>query len=320
MDEKVSIIIPVYNAEATIEKCLYSVLNGRYKNIEVIIVNDCSTDNSNNICSSLRDLDDRVVLINNSHNMGVSKTRNVGLEQVTGKYIMFLDSDDWVESEYVDMHVTAISKYDVSMAVSGYVNEDLCGTGVTERFGFGKEEVDIPLSFSNEALDIFHNRLLQQLWNKIFIAEIIHNNHLFFDESISIGEDFRFILSYVRSAKNKTLVKLYGYPYHYMRVNKNSLMNSVGKERIEEQLVNLRLLYESVGMSEGEICTKIDAERKVYEDSYAYLIMHNTGMKMKDKRKYILKISPNKGKSLFWNNYCLLLKERLRRISSAFVK
>ena len=313
MDEKVSIIIPVFNAEETVEKCLNSLLKGSYRNIEVIIVNDCSTDSSRRICSTICESDPRVVVIDNEHNFGVSKTRNIGLEKATGKYIMFLDSDDWVENNYVEVHVTAIRKYDVSMVVSGYVNEDLCDTGITEYFGFKKEESEIPVVFSNVATEIYHQRLLQQLWNKIFIAEIIKKNHLVFDETISIGEDFRFILSYVQTLNDKTIVKLHGYPYHYMRINKNSLMNSVGKESVEEQLNNLKKLYELVGISEDEINQKISNERQAYEASYAYLIMHNAGMSLKDKRKYIQAINPSTGNKLFWSNYFLFVKERISR-------
>lgn len=313
MDEKVSIIIPVFNAEETVEKCLSSLLQGSYRNIEVIIVNDCSTDNSRRICSTVCESDSRVVVIDNKHNFGVSKTRNIGLEKATGKYIMFLDSDDWVENNYVEVHITAIREYDVSMVVSGYVNEDLCGTGITEHFGFKKEESEIPVAFSDVAIEIYHQRLLQQLWNKIFIAEIIKKNYLVFDETISIGEDFRFILSYVQNAKDRNLVKLNGYPYHYMRINKHSLMNSVGKESVEEQLYNLRKLYELIGISDDEINRKISDERQAYEASYAYLIMHNTGMSLKKKRKYIQAINSDKGNKLFWNNYSLFLKEWISR-------
>ena len=99
-----------------------------------------------------------------------------------------------------------------------------------------------------------------------------------------------------------------------MRINKNSLMNSVGKESVEEQLNNLKKLYELVGISEDEINQKISNERQAYEASYAYLIMHNTGMSLKEKRKYIFRINPTNGRRLFWSNYVLYLKENFKRI------
>lgn len=312
--KKVSIIIPVYNAETTIEKCIVSLLNGTYKNIEVIVIDDCSTDDSLSVCYRISERDYRVHVLANKKNSGVSRTRNNGLEKANGDYIMFVDSDDWVEPGFVETHVAAMKKQNVMFAVSGYFNEDICGTGVTETFGFSEEEASRIVAFSDVALDIYKNRLLQQLWNKIFDANVIRDNNICFDESISIGEDFRFILNYVQNSSNRTIVKILDCPYHYMRINKNSLMNTVGREKVDEQLYNLELLYRLIGMDEDEIQIKISKDRETQVKSYAYLIMHNAGMNMRDKKRFILNLDTNIGVELYKESRRVYVIEKILRL------
>lgn len=96
MEKKlISIIVPVYNAEKYLQKCLDSILEQTYQNLEIIIVNDGSTDNSGQICQEYEKKDSRIIYIE-KENGGVSDTRNTGLDRMTGSYVTFVDSDDWV--------------------------------------------------------------------------------------------------------------------------------------------------------------------------------------------------------------------------------
>ena len=99
-DILVSIIVPVYNVENTLARCLYSILNQSYANIEVIIVDDCSSDRSEEIYDSIQKKDNRVSIIKNSFNMGISNTRNIGINHASGNYIVFVDSDDFIEKTW----------------------------------------------------------------------------------------------------------------------------------------------------------------------------------------------------------------------------
>lgn len=99
--EKVSVIIPIYNAEKYIKQCIESLTNQTYKNIEIILINDGSTDNSKKICDEYRNKDNRVIVID-KENEGVSKTRNKGIELATGEYITFLDADDSINFNYIE--------------------------------------------------------------------------------------------------------------------------------------------------------------------------------------------------------------------------
>lgn len=115
---KVSIIIPVYNVEAYLRKCLDSVVGQTYENLEIIIVDDGATDNSYSICREYADRDSRIVLIH-QENGGLSAARNKGLSVATGDYVLFLDSDDWVDIHMVEKLVFLASEHDADAVASG---------------------------------------------------------------------------------------------------------------------------------------------------------------------------------------------------------
>lgn len=128
--------------------------------------------------------------------------------------------------------------------------------------------------------DIYDKTLLQQLWNKEFRSDLIKEKGFHFDESISIGEDLRFILDYIRLGDVREVTFINKVMYHYMRDQAGSLMYRVGYESIEEPLKNMAALYRLMDMEETEIETQINAQRSRQIDIYAYLIMHNMGMPM----------------------------------------
>lgn len=101
MEEKISVIVPVYNVEKYLERCVESIFKQTYKNIEIILVDDGSTDNSGKICDKFLKKDERVKVIH-KENGGLSDARNAGLEILSGKYIMFVDSDDWISPAMVE--------------------------------------------------------------------------------------------------------------------------------------------------------------------------------------------------------------------------
>ena len=116
MTEKITVIVPVYNVEHYLEKCLDSLINQTYKNLEIIVINDGSTDNSGEICQEYAQKDNRIVYIE-KENGGLSDARNVGLDKMTGSYVTFIDSDDWVELDYVEILYKKIIEYQADIAV-----------------------------------------------------------------------------------------------------------------------------------------------------------------------------------------------------------
>lgn len=119
MDDKITVIVPVYNVENYLNKCLDSLINQTYKNLEIIVVNDGSTDNSGKICQEYAKKDNRIVYIE-KENGGLSDARNAGLDRLTGSCVTFVDSDDWIESDYVETLYKKITEYQADIAVGNY--------------------------------------------------------------------------------------------------------------------------------------------------------------------------------------------------------
>ena len=119
MTEKITVIVPVYNVENYLNKCLDSLINQTYKNLEIIVINDGSTDNSGKICQEYAQKDNRIIYIE-KENGGQPEARNMGLDRMTGSYVTFVDSDDWVELDYVEVLYNKLIEYQADIAVGNY--------------------------------------------------------------------------------------------------------------------------------------------------------------------------------------------------------
>lgn len=204
--ERISVIIPAYNAEKYIERCLHSLLNQTYKNLEIIVVNDGSQDNTASIVEKVRNEDSRIILINKV-NSGVSETRNVGLKYATGDYIGFSDADDYVEETMYEKLISSMKETnsDISMCSYNIYNQEsnnqvlfpwkehikvFSGKEITERL--------LPLyiaKLKNEQASIWGT-----VWRMLFNKKIICN--IKFEPKIKIAEDLLFIIdSFEKSNK-----------------------------------------------------------------------------------------------------------------------
>ncbi|MDS2324719.1 glycosyltransferase [Streptococcus pneumoniae] len=119
MDDKITVIVPVYNVENYLRKCLDSIISQTYKNIEIVVVNDGSTDASGEICKEFSEMDHRILYIE-QENAGISAARNTGLNNMSGNYVTFVDSDDWIELDYVETLYKKITEYQADIAVGNY--------------------------------------------------------------------------------------------------------------------------------------------------------------------------------------------------------
>lgn len=179
----ISVIVPAYNAESTIERCLISILAQTYSQLEIIVVNDGSTDETENIIKKMSLIDGRIRLISIPNN-GVSHARNVGLDAAKGDYITFVDSDDTIEPDMYDHLLYLMNNYQVDVAHCSYKN---CGkNGVMSIVGNQGKILDFS---HDEALEC----LLQgkfftgAIWNKLYKSYLFKSIRL--DENISINED-----------------------------------------------------------------------------------------------------------------------------------
>jgi len=123
MNKKVSIIVPIYNAEETLDRCIKSLINQTYKNIEIILINDGSTDNSYKICEKYKKKDKRISFFSKK-NTGVSDTRNYGYKNSNGDYIMFADADDYMETNMVDKMLSVLEKEKASLTCCIYFDNN----------------------------------------------------------------------------------------------------------------------------------------------------------------------------------------------------
>lgn len=219
MYDLVSIIVPVYNVEKFLKDCIQSILNQTYQNIEIVLIDDGSTDSSRNICENFQKVDNRINLycIENS---GVSYARNVGIKKSSGKYIMFCDSDDIYHPDCVKNMVYGIKKYKGELTICSY--ERFTNSPSMERLE------TIPVIKQTTKVDEYYNLIILNtsysgyLWNKIFLKEIILKNDLFFDCKISELEDLYFVIQYLNYVH---LVTIIDKPLYYYRYNSESIMN-----------------------------------------------------------------------------------------------
>ena len=189
MTEKITIIVPVYNVEHYLDKCLDSLINQTYKNLEIIVINDGSIDNSGIICQEYAQKDNRIVYIE-KENGGQSEARNMGLDRMTGSYVTFVDSDDWVELDYVENLYKKITEYQADIAVGNYYSfNEAEGMYYFHIFGDSCYEkvYDNVSIFENlyESQEMKSFALIS-VWGKLYKADLL--KHLRFDIG-KLGED-----------------------------------------------------------------------------------------------------------------------------------
>lgn len=227
---EISVIIPIYNAEKYIEKCINSILNQTFKNIEIILVNDGSTDNSRIICEKYKNKDKRIRLFNIENN-GVSSARNLGIESSRGKYIMFCDSDDYVERTWCEELYNLINGNGNSYTGCAITTMNYRNFKYDEKIdNLSTKEYEI--ISKKEYFCIYHLKLFNSNCNKIYEKKIILDNNIRFDKNLSLGEDLIFNLQYLRYTEDKIIFTNKSL-YNYVLKDKESLDNKYQKNLFE---------------------------------------------------------------------------------------
>lgn len=222
MEPLVSIIVPVYNAEAYLERCVNSVLTQEYKNFELLLVDDGSRDESHAICDRYAVRDERVKVIH-KENSGVSDSRNQALDRAEGEYLQFLDADDWLTPDATKLFVQSIQNSGCDMVIADFyrvAGEKLSHKGDIEKEGLLTREEFANCMMENPA-DFYYG----VLWNKFYRRELVEKLQLRMDPAISWCEDFIFNMEYIRHCK--TIYALQVPVYYYVKT-KGGLVNSQG--------------------------------------------------------------------------------------------
>lgn len=193
--ELVSVIVPVYNGAKTLYSSIQSLINQSYTNIEIIIINDGSIDETDVICHSLAKQDIRIKY-HRIKNGGVSNARNTGIKLAKGKYIAFMDSDDAMKPTMIERLVSCMSE-SVDLACTGY---SIVGSDGRKRFDKVPNKKQSDKAHAYKVIeDLQENLCFNVLWNKMFRSSIIKSCGLMMDISISMGEDLLFVLDYINA-------------------------------------------------------------------------------------------------------------------------
>lgn len=245
----VSIVVPIYNAENYIERCINSIINQNYKNIEIILVNDGSTDNSLKICETFA-LNDKRIIIISQKNMGVSTARNIGINVAKGEYISFVDSDDTIEDNYIQELVDNSNSGKADVVICGY-NDIYTNNKKIEN----KLCDNIKLSGKIRNDYIILKKYIKYPVLKIYRLEIINKYNIRFPEIFSDAEDQVFNFKIFSVIKNYKLVNKCLYNYYHLNL-KSLSKQATNRSFISnlEKLKEERMFLDSQNIKGKEWC------------------------------------------------------------------
>ena len=215
MEELISIIVPVYNVEKYIKKCIDSIVNQTYKNLEIILVDDGSPDNCGKICDEYAEKDKRIKVIHKK-NGGLSDARNAGIKIAKGSYIGFVDSDDWIhENMYKEVYKALIEK-DADIACCKLIRCKNSIEKISEKFDNKIEEYN-QIQYMKKFFKIDSQECVYYAWNKLYKKQVIDENQYPINLT---SEDV--VGTYKALLKCKKIVEI-NYPYYYYYYNPNSI-------------------------------------------------------------------------------------------------
>ena len=224
---KISIIIPIYNAEKYLVECISSIIYQKYQNIELLLINDGSSDNSEIICQNYVNKDKRVKLINKK-NGGVSSARNVGISNSTGTIILFVDSDDQLKNGALQTIADSIDNNDILCYGYKEIYKKNSNNILLKENNLNNKDLFLKSVYLDKAVGGY-------LWNKCFRADIIKKNKILFDTNLHFCEDLVFVVEYLKYCKkvhylNKLLymyrMRKSSVTYNFFNKKNVSLLNS----------------------------------------------------------------------------------------------
>lgn len=279
----VSIIVPVYNVQNSVARCLESICAQTWKDIEVILVNDGSRDESFSICEQFREKDPRIALVDKS-NSGVSETRNCGMSLARGKYVQFVDSDDYLDPDFTERLVTAAEANNADLVIAPYwmvipANSSKATQALEnlqENLGIDAEKKPDDIreyGFLPEGIydrDTFALRLMEKpasffysvLWNKLYRRDILADHHLQFTSEVRWAEDLVFNLEYILYANVFVSISKAG--YHYVQNPQSICHTQINLASIVQNKLQVFRYYK-------ELYTKLGLYDQVQPQLYKFL-------------------------------------------------
>jgi len=314
MDKKISIIIPIYNSEKYLSKCLDSVINQTYNNLEIILVNDGSIDNSINVMKEYARKNKRIIIIDKK-NTGVSSTRNEGIKKATGDYIMFLDSDDWLEIDAVERMYNILCDTGVDAVRCNY--KIVKNNQIIEHGNVNNEIMNRVIDNPKEIINNFFTKpKTLPCYSVLFLFDSKYK--VYFDEKIGFMEDVIFYNDLLSSIGSIYLINDELYNYYY---NDTSRVNATSN--YQKNILEICKVNEILRKKNPEFAKKINTKHLSIILSYLsksvnnhvqnYNLLYNTIL---ENKLYQLMINnyDSKGWGLVTKIKLLLLKFNLKKI------
>lgn len=234
MDELISIIVPIYNAESSLEKCIFSIVEQTYKNMQIILVNDGSTDSSLNICETFKKKDSRIEIVT-KQNGGIVSARKIGVMYARGEFVGWVDADDWVEKDYFEHLVDRQRLFDVDIVVADHYHEiDGESTRISNNFSYGNyrpEELIDNMIYSGE---FFTFGIQPHLYNKLFRRELLIQAQKNLNDRICAGDDAAVTYPCLLNAEKINICDICG--YHYIQ-HQGSITKLFREDEYERMLL-----------------------------------------------------------------------------------
>lgn len=233
---EISIIVPCYKTEKTLAKCVHSLTSQTFRDIEIILVDDCSPDSTGDLCEKLKEEDFRIKTVHLKTNSGPSAARNAGIDVAESTWITFADSDDWVEPETYSTAIEYAKKYDAELVIWSYYSE--YGENLKEKHIYDSDIIFSGTDSDKLFKDILgpggdrlkHPELIHSLspvWNKLFKLDIVNRHNIRFFDLNKIGpEDLFFSAQYAKHCTDKNSVYIDKCLYHYVKSDGNSISTS----------------------------------------------------------------------------------------------
>lgn len=291
---ELSVIIPVYNAGENLRKCLDSILIQENVNIEVILINDGSIDNSGEICDFYAENYKNIDVYHIS-NRGVSEARNLGIKMAKGKYLTFVDADDYIAQNMYERLITIAEEYSLDAVMCNYYRVD-------QNFNIIEKPVhSVPVNkvlnkseIKKYILSQYYNGNqigIYSVWNKIFSKHVIDKNNLIMDKEMYMGEDAWFNFEFFNKANRVSAVED---SYYFYTVNPNSVMHSYRSDLVEAWIILLKKLLDANKILNFDI--NYDKFYKQFLTNvcfYFVMIINSTSKSNIDKKNIIYKVINN---------------------------
>lgn len=297
----ISVIVPVYNVEKYIERCILSVKNQIFTNWELILIDDGSKDSSGKICDYYASLDKRIKVIH-QNNKGVSAARNLGIEKAIGNYITFIDGDDWIENDLFEMMIKSVKKMNVPILLTGAVQD--FGTEAIKLGEPGVEQIFIGDEIQLEYLK--GKRIFWSIWAQLFKRNLFKKNR--FNSNFKYAEDILMCCNLLDSVNKIGYVPLYKYHYD---ISASGTVSIKFNSKWLHSLRAIKSIYDKVKI----ISPKHAYYGKIMYVNYIFILIDNLVKSNMYKKRYIADFLRNILKSnldiIFYKKWPIKMKIRL---------